>query len=99
MTIKVSAFRWVPEFAQGLPRDLRVRWALEEANLPHEIMTVDLEYLKSEGYRHFNPFGQVPVYVEDDLVLFESGAIVMHIAEKCSRLMPTDTRARARARA
>ena len=78
--IKVSAFRWVPPFAQGLVRDLRVRWALEEAGLPYEERLLALGDNKSESYRKLQPFGQVPTFEEDGLVLFESGAVVLHIA-------------------
>jgi glutathione S-transferase len=94
--IRVTAFRWVPPFAQGLVRDLRVRWALEEAGLPYEERLIGQEDQKSESYRRMQPFGQVPVYEEDGLELFESGAIVLHIAEKSEVLMPTEPKARAR---
>jgi glutathione S-transferase len=94
--IKVSAYRWVPPFAQGLVRDLRVRWALEEAGLPYEERLLDFRD-KPEGYRKLQPFGQVPTFEEGALVLFESGAIVQHIAERSSALLPSDTSARARA--
>jgi glutathione S-transferase len=94
--IKVSAFRWVPPFAQGLVRDLRVRWALEEAGLPYEQQLIGPEEQKSAAYRAQQPFGQVPAYEEDGLVLFESGAIVLHIAERSDALMPSDPAARAR---
>jgi len=97
--IKVTAFRWVPEFAQGQVRDLRVRWALEEAGLPYEEQLIDLEESKSEAYRQLQPFGQVPAYREDGLELFESGAIVMHIAERSDALMPPDLQGQARTRA
>lgn len=97
-TIRVSAFRWVPPFAQGLVRDLRVRWALEEAGLAYEARLIGPEDQASTGYRSLQPFGQVPVYEEDGLALFESGAIVMHIAERSEALMPTDPAARARAK-
>jgi glutathione S-transferase len=96
MVIRVTAFRWVPPFAQGLVRDLRVRWALEEAGLPYEERLIGLEDLKTQGYHELQPFGQVPVYEEDGLVLFESGAIVLHIAERSEALMPTEPKARAR---
>jgi glutathione S-transferase len=79
-----------------LVRDLRVRWALEEASLPYEEKLIGLEDLKSQDHRDMQPFGQVPVYEEDGLVLFESGAIVLHIAEKSEALMPTEPKARAR---
>jgi glutathione S-transferase len=96
--IRVSAFRWVPPFAQGLVRDLRVRWALEEAGLPYEEMLIGPEDQKSESYRRMQPFGQVPAYEEDGLVLFESGAIVLHIAERSEALLPSEPKARARAK-
>lgn len=94
--IRVSAFRWVPPFAQGLVRDLRVRWALEEAGLAYEERLIGPEDQKSESYRRMQPFGQVPVYEEDGLVLFESGAIVLHLAERSEVLMPSEPNARAR---
>ena len=94
--IKVSAFRWVPPFAQGLVRDLRVRWALEEAGLPYELQLDRAGGAEVRGYRALQPFGQVPAYEEDGLVLFESGAIVLHIAERSDALMPADPAARAR---
>jgi glutathione S-transferase len=94
--IRVSAFRWVPPFAQGLVRDLRVRWALEEAGVAYEPRLIGPEDQKSESYRGLQPFGQVPAYEEDGLVLFESGAIVLHVAERSEALMPSDLRARAR---
>jgi glutathione S-transferase len=96
--IKVSAFRWVPPMAQGLVRDLRVRWALEEAGLAYEEQLIGPEDQTSEHYRRLQPFGQVPAYEEDGLVLFESGAIVMHVAERSEALMPSEPGARARAK-
>jgi glutathione S-transferase len=97
--IKVSAFRWVPPFARGLVRDLRVRWALEETGLPYEARLIGPDDQKSASYRAMQPFGQVPAYEEDDLILFESGAILLHIAGKSDVLMPSDAKARARATA
>ncbi len=94
--IKVSAYRWVPPFAQGLVRDLRVRWALEEVGLPYEERLLDFRE-KPEGYRRLQPFGQVPAFEEGAVVLFESGAIVQHIAERSSALLPPDPSERARA--
>jgi glutathione S-transferase len=94
--ITVSAFRWVPDFARGLVRDLRVRWALEEAGLPYRARLIGPEDQKSKEYRAMQPFGQVPVYEEDGLVLFESGAILLHVAERSGTLMPSDAKARAR---
>lgn len=93
--IRVSAFRWVPPFAQGLVRDLRVRWALDEAGVPYEVRLLGVGDSKSEAYRHLQPFGQVPSYEEDGLEMFESGAIVMHIAERSEALMPADPEGRA----
>ncbi len=94
--ITVVAFRWVPPFARGLVRDLRVRWALEEAGLPYEVRLIGPEEQQSEAYRKLQPFRQVPVYEEDGLSLFESGAIVHHVAERSERLMPKDAGGRAR---
>jgi glutathione S-transferase len=94
--IRVSAFRWVPPFARGLVRDLRVRWALEEAGLPYETRLIGPEEQQSKTYRAMQPFGQVPAYEEDGLVLFESGAILLHIADRSQALMPSDPKARAR---
>ncbi len=95
-TIKVSAFRWVPPFARGLVRDLRVRWALEEAGLAYQARLIGPEDQASDSYRAMQPFGQVPAYEEDGLVLFESGAILLHIAERSDDLMPRDSNSRAR---
>ena len=93
--IKVTAFRWVPPFAQGLVRDLRVRWALEEAGLGYEESLIGPPDQKSDAYRRLQPFGQVPVLEEDGVALFESGAIVLHVAEQCDALMPAEPGARA----
>jgi glutathione S-transferase len=97
--IRLTAFRWVPPFAQGLVRDLRVRWALEEAGLPYEEHLLAQGEQNSAAHRALQPFGQVPVYEEGDLKLFESGAIVMHLGERCPALLPLDPVERARARA
>ncbi|HEY1630948.1 MAG TPA: glutathione S-transferase family protein [Rhizomicrobium sp.] len=89
--IEVSAYKWVPPGAQGLVRDLRIRWALEEAGLPYRIKLIALgPEQDAPDYRAMQPFGQVPAYREDDLTLFESGAIALHIAEKSDALMPCD---------
>jgi len=88
--IKVYGLKWVPPMVQGLVRDLRLRWALEEAGLPYEEELVGMEELASNHYRMLQPFGQIPVYQEEDQTLFESGAIVLHIAEKSEKLMPHD---------
>lgn len=95
--ITVTAFRWVPPFARGQVRDLRVRWALEEAGLPYRTRLLEQGDQDRPDYRAVQPFGQVPVYEEDGLVLFESGAIVLHIGERNETLLPKDAKARARA--
>lgn len=94
--ITISAFKMVPPFAQGLVRDLRVRWALEEAGLPYTARLLSREDQKSESYLRQQPFGQVPVFEEGDLQMFESGAIVMHVAERSPALMPKDAHGKAR---
>jgi glutathione S-transferase len=94
--ITLSAFRWVPPFAQGLVRDLRVRWALEEAGIPYQEKLIGREDQAGAAYRALQPFGQVPAIESGDLKLFESGAIVIHIAEGSEALMPTDPIGRAR---
>jgi len=94
--ITVTAFRWVPPPARGLVRDLRVRWALEEAGLPYTAKLIGPKDQASAEYREWQPFGQVPAYAQDGLELFESGAIVLHIAEQSDALMPTDAARRAR---
>ena len=98
-TITLTAFGWVPPFARGVVRDLRVRWALEEAGLPYEQRLIGPADQASPEYLRQQPFGQVPVYQEDDLTLFESGAIVLHVAERTESLMPRDPAGRERARA
>lgn len=95
-TVQVSAFRWVPPFAQGYVRDLRVRWALEEAGRPYAQRLIGFDDQNSAAYRAVQPFGQVPAFEEDGLALFESGAIVLHIAERSEALMPADAADRAR---
>lgn len=94
--ITITAFRWVPPFARGLVRDLRVRWALEEAGLPYTAKLIGPQDQISIEYRGWQPFGQVPAFARDGLVLFESGAIVLHIAEQSEALMPGDAAGRAR---
>mgnify|MGYP001601498514 CR=1 FL=1 len=96
--ITLTAFRWVPDFAQGLVKDLRVRWALEEAGIPYQEKLIGPEDQASAGYRALQPFGQVPVIETDGLKLFESGSIVLHIAEQSQALMPSDPAGRARTR-
>ena len=95
MTIELSAFRWVPPFAQGYVRDLRVRWALEEAGLPYEATLLDAREPQPE-YRDWQPFGQVPAYRDGEVEMFESGAIVLHLAERSEALAPRDPAGRAR---
>ena len=95
--ITISAFRSVPPFAQGLVRDLRVRWALEEAGIPYKTRLLEQGEGDTREYRALQPFGQVPIFLEDDVALFESGAIVLHIGERSEVLLPKDAEARARA--
>ncbi|MDP3749343.1 MAG: glutathione S-transferase family protein [Phenylobacterium sp.] len=96
MTIQLTAFRWVPPFAQGYVRDLRIRWALEEAGLPYEVVLVDADALASDRHRQWQPFGQVPAYRDGEVEMFESGAIVLHIAAKSEALSPRDPAGAAR---
>jgi glutathione S-transferase len=96
--ITVTAFRMVPPFAQGLVKDLRVRWALEEAGLAYQEKLIGPDDQASAAYRAKQPFGQVPVLETGGLTLFESGSIVLHIAEQSEALMPTDAGGRARTR-
>jgi len=95
--ISVSAFKWVPDFAKGQVRDLRVRWALEEADLRYSARLLAQGEQRTPEYRALQPFGQVPIFEEDGFVMFESGAIVLHIGERCEQLLPRDPQARARA--
>jgi glutathione S-transferase len=97
--ITVTHLKWVPPFAQGLTRDLRVRWALEEAGLPYRMRQLDHPDLSSPEHRARQPFAQGPAFEEDGLVLFESGAIVLHIAGRSPALFPPDADGRARATA
>ncbi len=96
--IEIVTFGSVPPFAQGLVRDLRLRWALEEAGLDYGTRYITMADRESPDYRAMQPFGQVPVYIEDGLEIFESGAIVLHIAEKSEALMPRDAVGIARTR-
>jgi glutathione S-transferase len=95
--ITISAFKWVPDFAQGQVRDLRARWALEEAGLPYSTRLLDQGDQDKADYRALQPFGQVPVLEEDGFVLFESGAIVLYVGERSETLLPKEPQARARA--
>jgi glutathione S-transferase len=97
MTPTITAFECSPDEGQGLARDMRVRWALEEVGQPYDVQLVSMTALKEPAHRARNPFGSIPTYQEDDLTLFESGAIIFHIAERHEGLLPKDTDARARA--
>ena len=93
----ITAFESSPDRGQGLARDMRVRWALEEVGQPYEVRLVSFKAMKEAEHRARNPFGQIPTYEEGDPVLFESGAIVLHIAERHAGLLPDDANARSRA--
>lgn len=95
--ITISAFRWVPDFAKGQVRDLRVRWALEEAGLQYRTRLLEQGDQDKPDYRALQPFGQVPVFDENGLVLFETGAIVLYLGERSEALLPKEAAARARA--
>lgn len=97
MTPTITAFERSPDGGKGQARDMRVRWALEEVGQPYEVRLVSFQALKEKPHRALQPFGQIPTYEEGDLVLFESGAIVLHIAERHGGLLPEDANARARA--
>ncbi len=97
MSPTITAFKHSPDRGQGLARDMRVRWALEEVGQPYEVRLVSFSEMKEAAYRALHPFGQIPTYQEGDLALFESGAIVFHIAERHAGLLPDDANARARA--
>ena len=93
--ITLTTFQWVPPFVQGLVRDLRVRWALEEAGLPYALKLLAPGEADGPAYRALQPWGQVPIIDDDGLVLFESGAIVLHLAERSEALGPRDPAGRA----
>lgn len=93
---EVTAFRWVPDFAQGLVRDLRIRWALEEIDRPYRVRLLDSMNPRPAEYFQEQPFGQVPVYRDDQVQLFESGAILIHLAIEEERLLPVDRNQRMR---
>ena len=97
MTITITAFEWSPDGGRGLARDTRVRWALEEVGQPYEVRGVSFKAMKEPAHLALHPFGQIPTYQEADLGLFETGAIVFHIAERHAGLLPDDANARARA--
>jgi glutathione S-transferase len=93
---EVTAFRWVPDFAAGLVRDLRIRWALEEIERPYRVRLLDAMNPRPAEYFQEQPFGQVPAYRDDQVQLFESGAILIHLAIDEERLLPVDRNQRMR---
>ncbi len=97
MTVIITAFERSPDGGRGLARDTRVRWALEEVGQPYEVRLVSFQAMKEPAHLAVHPFGQIPTYEEGDLALFETGAIVLHIAERHAGLLPGDANARARA--
>lgn len=97
MTITITAFERSPDGGKGLARDTRIRWALEEAGQPYEVRLVSFRALKEPAHLALNPFGKIPTYEEGDVALFESGAIILHIAEQHAGLLPADAAARGRA--
>ena len=97
MTVIITAFERSPDGGKGLARDTRVRWALEEAGQPYDVRLLSFGAMKESAHRRLHPFGQIPTYEEGELALFESGAIVFHIAERHAGLLPDDANARARA--
>ena len=94
--ITITAFKWVPPFAEGLVRDLRLRWALEEAGIPYQVRLLGPGDQDTPEYRALQPFGQVPILEEDGLTLFESGAILLRIAERSAALCPPDDAGKAK---
>jgi glutathione S-transferase len=97
MTPTITAFEKSPDRGQGLARDTRVRWAFEEVGQPYDVRLVSFKTMKEPAHRALHPFGQIPTYEDGDLALFETGAIVFHIAERHAGLLPDDANARARA--
>lgn len=97
MSPTITAFESSPDRGKGLSRDVRVRWALEEAGQPYDVRLLSFAALKQPGHLALQPFGQIPTYEEGDLTLFDSGAIVLHIAERHAGLFPEDANGRARA--
>src|SRR3954466_13732272 len=95
MTITITAFEKSPDGGKGLARDTRVRWALEEVGQPYQVRLVSFSAMKEPAHLALHPFGQIPTYEDGDLILFESGAIVLHIAERHAGLLPKDANARA----
>jgi len=97
MTVTITAFERSPDGGKGLARDTRVRWALEEVGQPYEVRLVSFRAMKEPAHLARHPFGQIPTYEEGSLVLFETGAIVLHIAQRRPGLLPAEADARARA--
>ncbi|SON56734.1 Glutathione S-transferase 1 [Hartmannibacter diazotrophicus] len=97
MTVTITAFRQSPDRGAGLARDTRVRWALEEVGVPYDVRLLSFREMKEAGHLALQPFGQIPTYEDGDLVLFETGAIIFHIAERHAGLLPSETGPRARA--
>src|SRR5437588_2309292 len=97
MTITITAFERSPNGGKGLARDTRVRWALEEVGQPYEVRLVSFRAMKEPAHLALHPFEQIPTYEEGDLGLFETGAIVFHIAQRHAGLLPDDAHSRARA--
>jgi glutathione S-transferase len=97
MTIIITAFERSPDGGKGLARDTRVRWALEEVGQPYEVRLLSFRAMKEPAHLSLNPFGLIPTYEEGALALFETGAIVLHLAERHAGLLPSDANARARA--
>jgi len=97
MVPTITAFERSPDRGRGLARDMRVRWALEEVSQPYDVRLLSFSDMKESAHRALHPFGQIPTYEEAGLVLFESGAIVLHIAQRHAGLLPEDANARARA--
>lgn len=97
MTPTITAFDRSPDRGKGLARDMRVRWALEEVGQPYDVRFVSFSEMKEPAHRTLHPFGQIPTYEDEGLALFESGAIVLHIAERHAGLLPEDAKSRSRA--
>lgn len=97
MTITITAFERSPDGGKGLARDTRVRWALEETGQPYDVRLVPFAAMKQPAHLALHPFGQIPTYEEGDLTLFETGSIILHIAQRHAGLLPDDEDARARA--
>jgi len=97
MTITITAFESSPDRGRGLARDMRVRWALEEVGQPYDVRLVSFAEMKAPAHLGLHPFGQIPTFEEGNLALFESGAIILHIAERRAGLLPDDADGRARA--